>query len=235
MFQFFPERWRWQGPVLTLLNSVSQLLQWQKTLKNIHTLTLDDWDAKHGYHRWLAMVAIPKRLLPCRAFVTDLCGVNVPWSYSENRPWTSLKLKFGRSEHELHKPIHFVTFCGVCLVWGYMVGFDSLVNLYHLYLYIYTYIYISSKSIGFMQWRQLAVFSCRFFSLFSFFSEIPQWLYCFRYLCSRFMNFGIRRFGRDCKETFKPIEGSIKKMCLLYIWIGNGKYISDHKFACQRP
>ena len=32
----------------------------------------------------------PKRLLPCRAFVTDLCGVNVPWRYNEKSSfWTS--------------------------------------------------------------------------------------------------------------------------------------------------
>ena len=167
-------------PAIAMTKSIRKLINWLWLRPNInlHTLTLDDWDAKHGCHRWLAMVAIPKRLLPCRAFVTDLCGVNVPWSYSENRPWTSewdqigtyLKVEIWVRwtwTAQTYTGLYILLRLVVCALFGDI--WLGLIPWWIYIIYIYTYIYIPSRSIWFMQWRQLAVFSCMFFSLFSFF------------------------------------------------------------------
>lgn len=165
----------------------------------------------------------PKRLLPCRAFVTDLCGVNVPWRYQGNmffgRPnwYIILKVKFGWGTHELDKAICVVAFHCVWVVFGgvSLVLITWWSNLVINLLYIIYIIYIWSKAILFVQWRQVAVLCCFLW----FFGDSAK-LYCFRYLCSRFMNFGTR-LGRDCKETFNPKRPLNKKMCLLYNGNGN--------------
>lgn len=210
-----------------------EMTEWQKTFENseigcgpivnLHTFTLDNWDVKHEkttvarHNGHLGPIVEthpcrPKRLLPCRAFVTDLCGVNVPWRYNEKSEkclfWMS---KLVQILHELEKAIScFVTFCCVWVVlwdvWLVLITWwnNLVINTFHLYMVKSNLICAVRASCSLMV---LSLFfgdsaTTLLFEIFMF--KVHEW-----------------RLGRDCKETVNPKTRLNKKMRLLYNGNGN--------------